>query len=147
MEIILTQDVSPLGKAGQKVTVKDGYARNFLFPKGLALSATAGVRTQMEALRAAQIRQSEMQEARAQELASRVGKVSCTIQVPVGEQGKLHGAVTSGDILNALKGQGLVLEKHQIILDSPIHSLGEFEVPIRLHPRVSVSIKLSVVRK
>ena len=147
MDIVLVRDVERVGKAGQKVSVKDGFARNFLFPRGLALSATPAVRSRMEALRASQERQAQAQKAKATQLSDRLSQITCTIPVSVGEQGKLHGAVTAGDVLKALQAQGIVLEKHQVILERPLTELGAVQVPLKLHPEVTASLRVSVVRK
>ena len=146
MDIILIKDVDRLGKAGQKVSVKDGFARNYLIPSGLALSATPGARSQMEALHSSQLRQSEMRKTKAAELSDRLKGISCTIRVAVGDQGKLHGAVTAGDIVKVLKSQGIILEKHQVALEGPITTLGLTEVSVKLHPEVTTHLKVSVVQ-
>ena len=147
MDIILVQDIDRLGKAGQKLTVKDGFARNYLFPRGLALSATPSVRARMEALRSAQLRQAEQQKAKAAEVAGRLKEASCSIPVTVGDQGKLHGAVTAVNILRSLKEQGIVLEKHQIVLERPLTELGTFQVAVKLHPEIVAALTVSLVRK
>ena len=147
MDVILVKDVDRLGKAGQKVSVKDGFARNYLLPQGLAQSATPGARSQMEALRKSQLRQAEMKKAKAAELSSRLNGISCAVRVAVGAQGKLHGAVTAGDIIKVLKSQGIVLEKHQVALEGPITVLGLTEVSVKLHPEVTAHLKVSVVQE
>ena len=146
MNIILTRDVEHVGRTGQTVVVKDGYARNFLIPHGLALPATTGNRSHIERLRAAQIRREEVFKAKALELADRLQKISCTIPVVVGDQGKLHGSVTTGDILQALQAQGIVLDKHQILLEEPISQLGVSQVPVKLHPEVVGVLKVVVAK-
>lgn len=147
MNVILTQDVERLGKMGEILSVKDGYARNFLIPRGWAQLATEGSRKKVAVLQNAQLRQAQMLKENALELASRLGHVSCTIAVTVGNQGKLHGAVTVGDILRALEGKGVTLEKHQLHLNAPIAQLGSHEVMVKLHPEVNVSLKVHLIRK
>ena len=147
MEVILIQEVQKLGQAGDSVKVKDGYARNFLFPKGLAVSADRAHKAQAAALQKARLRQVEAEKAKAEEIAGRIGKAACTIPVSVGEQDKLHGAVTAADIAARLAQQGISIDKHQIVLDGPLTSLGEHQVSVKLHPAVTVNVTVSVVRK
>ncbi len=146
MEVILLKDVPRLGKSGETLVVKDGYARNFLLPQGLALKATIGARSQAESLRVAQLKQSELLRAKALEQAERLHQISCTIAVTVGDQGKLHGVVTAGDIVKVMEKQGVHVEKHQLLLDGPITQLGSFSVPVRFHPDVTAALKILVVR-
>jgi large subunit ribosomal protein L9 len=147
MDLILVKDVAFLGKAGETITVKDGYARNFLIPQGLALAAIARNRERMDALRAAQAQQAELAKAKAVQLADRLSKISCTIPVLVGEQGKLHGAVTAADIMEALEQEGVTLEKRQLVLEKPLSHCGAYQIPIRLHPEVTASLKVEVVKR
>ncbi|MBI3318096.1 MAG: 50S ribosomal protein L9 [Candidatus Omnitrophica bacterium] len=147
MQVILAQDVERLGKAGQILTVKDGYARNFLIPKGWAFPAGSGQRSQIEARLRASNRREEALQAKAKELARRIEGALCVIPAAVGESGKLHGAVTAGDILESLKGQGIPLEKHQLVLTAPIAHLGVTSLPVKLHREVTALLKVEVVRK
>ncbi|MBI3332635.1 MAG: 50S ribosomal protein L9 [Candidatus Omnitrophica bacterium] len=147
MEVILLQDVESLGKAGKTVTVKDGYARNFLIPRGLGVPATAKQQSQLNSLRALQLRQAETLKAKATELQRRLEEILLTVAVSVGDQGKLHGAVTAMDICEGLRGQGVALEKHQVILKEPITQLGVIPVPVKLHPEITATLRVSVVQK
>ena len=147
MNVILVKDIDRLGKAGETVAVKDGYGRNFLLPGGLALPVTAGTRSQIKAIQTAHARQVALQKGKAQETADRLKRVACTIAVSVGEQGKLHGTVTALDIVKALQAQGVELDKHQVVLEGPIASLGEHPVTVKLHPEVITVVKVSVVEK
>lgn len=147
MKVILLQDVDRLGKAGDRLTVKDGYGRNFLVPQGLAMTATRGATTQAQNAQAARLRGLQMQKEKAEELARRLTELTCEIPVSVGEQGKLHGSVTGGDIALALAAQGISVEKHQIELDRPLTQLGSSEVHIRLHPQVRAAVQVSLVSK
>ncbi len=147
MEVILVQDVERLGKAGQRVTVKGGFARNFLLPRRMAVSATRGAGTAAQAQLAAQARAAALGRQKAEELARRLGETVCTIAVSVGEQGKLHGAVTAADIIEALQRQGLTLERHQVRLDRPLTRLGECPVPVRVHPEVKAVLRVHVVHR
>ena len=140
------KEVERLGKAGQKVSVKDGYARNFLFPRGLAVAATRGAGRSAQAKLAAQIRVAEVAIQKAGDLARRLEEISCTIPVRVGEQGKLYGAVTAGDIVRALQRQGISVERQQIQLGGSLTQLGEVQVPVKLHPEVKAFIKVVVTQ-
>ena len=148
MNIILVKDVEPLGKAGKTVVVKDGYARNFLIPRGLALPATTGRRSELSARAALQLRQAEALKRKAAELGERISQVSLSFAVAAGDQGRTHGAVTAKDICEALRRErGIRLEKHQVLLGEPIGRLGAVEVPVKLHPEVTAALKISVVKK
>lgn len=147
-ELILTQPVKGLGKNGDKVKVKDGYARNFLIPSKLALEATPQnleyhrQQQKKEQTRLARERQ------QAEELAKKISQVSCTISVEAGENDRLFGAVTAQDIAAAVKEKsGVSLDKRWIELDEPIKQLGVFTVSVRLHPEVKGQLKLWVVKK
>lgn len=147
MEVILLADVARLGAAGQKATVKDGYARNFLFPQGLAAPATAGSGAQQQQRQRAQMRAAEMAKEKALMLAQQLGAARCTIPAVAGAQGKLHGAVTAADIAEALHQQGIELDKHQIQIERPLTQLGEFPVAVRLHPDVRASVRVVIVQR
>ena len=147
MEVILVQDVERLGKAGQKVTVKGGFARNFLLPRRMAVSATRGAGAAAHAHLAAQARAAALGRQRAEELARRLEETVCTIAVTVGEQGKLHGAVTAADIVEHLQKQGLTLERHQVRLERALTRLGEYPVPVRVHPEVKAVLRVHVVHR
>ncbi len=147
MKLVLLKEISALGKAGQTVTVKDGYARNFLIPGGWAAPATAGNRTRAEALLKAQARTAMLQKAKAEELGRRLAGVSCVIPMAVGEQEKLHGAVTAADIAEALQRQGIEVDKHHLALEGPITHLGRYTVPAKLHPEITASVNVQVVRR
>lgn len=147
MELLLLQDVDRVGKRGQKVNVKDGFGRNFLIPRGLAISAKAGAGSQVRHQMAARMRAAQMQKEKAQELAARLEQTVCAVSVEVGAQGKTHGAVTASDIVRALAQQGIPLDKHQLDLERPLTSLGETRVTVRLHPEVAAFVRLSVVSR
>ena len=146
MEIILVQDVASVGKAGQRATVKDGYARNFLIPRGLASALTPGAGSAAQARHAAQLRSAEMAKDKAQELAGHLAGIVCRIPVSVGQQGKLHGSVTASDIVEALKNQGISIEKHQVHLERPLTQAGDYSVPVRLHPEVKAEVRVILAK-
>jgi large subunit ribosomal protein L9 len=147
MEIILRQAVENLGKPGDVVKVKPGYARNYLLPHGLAYEATPGnlkrIQQERDRLDAAE---NERRTA-AQGLAERIEQVSLTFSARVGEEGKLFGSVTAADIAAQLESQGFHLEKRQIDLHEPIKALGVYRVPIRLHADVKPEIRVWVIKQ
>ncbi len=145
MEIVLTQEVDRLGTVGQKVHVKDGYARNFLIPRGLAVSANARTVAQARTLQTARLRVVQLEREKALRLAQQLQERAWVIPVSVGEQGKLHGAVTAGDLAGLLKKEGLSVEKHQVDLERPLAQLGEFQVPLKLHAEVKIILKVQLV--
>lgn len=146
MEIILRQAVENLGQPGDVVTVKNGYARNFLLPRGYAYEATPGnlkriaaERSRLEAAEAAR-RDS------AASLARKLEEVQLTFSARVGEEGKLFGSVTSADIAEQLAAQGLVIERRLIDLHEPIKALGVYRVPVKLHADVKPEIRVWVIK-
>jgi large subunit ribosomal protein L9 len=147
MEIILRQAVENLGKPGDVVKVKAGYARNYLLPHGLAYEATPGnlkrIQQERERLDAAE---NERRSA-AQGLAEKIEQVSLTFSARVGEEGKLFGSVTATDIAQQLEGQGFHVEKRQIDLHEPIKALGVYRVPIRLHADVKPEVRVWVIKQ
>jgi large subunit ribosomal protein L9 len=147
MEIILREDVQHLGRAGEVVKVKDGYARNFLLPKGLAYPATEGNRKRVtfEADRLARLRETEKQAAEGE--AAKLAGVSLTFPMKVGEEDKLYGSVTASDIQRRLEEQGIHVDKRKVDLPEPIRSLGEFRVGIKLHADVRPELTVVVVKE
>jgi large subunit ribosomal protein L9 len=147
MEIILREDVQHLGKAGEMVKVKDGYARNYLLPKGLAYVATEGNRKRVtfEAERIARQRATEKETAEGE--AAKLAGLSLTFAMKVGEEDKLYGSVTASDIQRRLEEQGVHVDKRKIDLPEPIRSLGEFHVGIKLHAEVRPEITVVVVKE
>jgi large subunit ribosomal protein L9 len=147
MEIILRQAVESLGKPGDVVKVKAGYARNYLLPHGLAYEATPGnlKRIQQERARL-EAAENERRDA-AQGLAEKIEQVSLTFSARVGEEGKLFGSVTAADIAAQLEAQGLHLEKRQIDLHEPIKALGVYRVPVRLHADVKPEVRVWVIKQ
>jgi large subunit ribosomal protein L9 len=141
MEVILLDTVPNLGDRGATVKVKPGYARNYLFPRKLALPASAGnarvFREQEKVLE----KRDHQARASAQEQAAKFADVSCTIAVQVGEEDKLYGSVTAADIARKLSDQGLDIDKKQVELDEHIKQLGVYTVDIRLHREVTAPIK------
>ena len=145
MEVILREHVDNLGRRGDLVKVADGYARNYLLPRKLALLATDGNRKQIERERAKfEIKELEEQKS-AQAVADRMANVEIEISRKVGETEALYGSVTSADVAEALAAKGFEMDRRKLHLPDPIKRLGEYEVPVRLHRDVTVKLKVRVV--
>lgn len=146
MEIILRQAVENLGKPGDVVKVKSGYARNYLLPHGLAFEATPGnlkrIQQERDRLEAAE----NERRGAAQSIAEKLEQVSLTFSARVGEEGKLFGSVTASDVAQQLEAQGFHIEKRQIDLHEPIKALGVYRVPVRLHADVKPEVRVWVIK-
>lgn len=147
MEVILNKDVAAIGKAGQVVKVKEGFARNFLFPQNLAKPATAGSLKILEQEKQVKFAQSAQLKEKSIELRERLNSLSLTISALTQGEDKLYGSINAYDISAALKNEGFSIDKNSIDLIEPIKSLGIYEVPVKLHPDVIATIKLWVVKK
>ncbi len=145
IELILRDDVSSLGKAGDLVRVKPGYARNFLLPRGLAFEATAGNKKRIEAESRARDAAAASDRAEAEALAARIGGASLEFKAKSGEDGKLFGSITAGDIAEQLEAQGITVDKRRIELEHPLKLLGFHSVPVRLHHDVQGEVKVNIV--
>ncbi len=145
MNLLLKEDVDGLGFCGEEVKVRDGYGRNYLIPQGKAILATPKNLKQFNHQK--MIVQGKVKKIinSATELAEKIGKVNCTIKKKVGEQGKLFGSVTTQEIMEVLRANGIEVDKRKIQPTEPIKSLGDFQVPLRLHTEVVAQIKVSVV--
>ncbi|MBC7791785.1 MAG: 50S ribosomal protein L9 [Anaerolineae bacterium] len=147
MEVILRQAVESVGKPGDVVEVKAGYARNYLLPRGLAFLATEGNKKRI-AMEKARLEAAENERiGAAQSVANRLEQVSLTFSARVGEEEKLFGSVTAADIVQQLHAQGFDIEKRQIDLHEPIKSLGVYKVPIKLHAEVKPEIRVWVIKQ
>ena len=147
MDIILREDFESLGQAGEVVSVKDGYARNFLIPKGIAYLANEANKKRYENDVKQQAWRLNRDKKIAEELAIKLENVSCTISVQVGEEDKMFGSVTSQNIAEALASQGYEVDKRKILLEDPIKSLGIYSVPLKLHTDVEATVKVWVVKE
>lgn len=147
MQIILQEDVEKVGTRGQLVEVAEGYARNFLLPKKLALEATPGNLKRLEKMRAAFAKKTAVEKDSAQKLAELLAGVSLTLSRKAGENDQLFGSVTSGDISEALAGQGYNVEKRKIVLADPIKLIGEYDIPVKLHREITTNVKLTVKKE
>jgi large subunit ribosomal protein L9 len=147
MEVILRQAVDNVGKPGDVVTVSNGYARNYLLPRGLAFAATEGNKKRIS-MEKARLEAAENERIKtAQGLASRLEQVSLTFSARVGEEDKLFGSVTAADIAQQLQAQGFEIEKRQVDLHDPIKALGVYRVPVRLHAEVKPEIRVWVIKQ
>lgn len=147
MEIILKQDVKGLGLKDDIVTVKDGYANNFLIPKGMAIPATASNKKVLaENLKQAALKQEKIKAA-AQEKAAKLEGVSVQIVALTGEDGRIFGSVTTTQIAEALKNKGIEVDRRRIIIDDEIKFIGNYTATVNLHREVKVKIGLEVVKK
>lgn len=147
MKVILKQKVEKLGEAWDTVKVKDGYARNFLFPQGLALEATRESLKIREDFRASKAALQEKDKFQAQELAKKLQNASFTLAMEATAEDKLYGSADVEELVKFLKGEGYAIDKKNILLDQPIRSLGVYNIDIRLHPEVTAKIKVWIVKK
>ncbi len=146
-ELILLSNVDGLGGEGEMVQVADGYARNFLLPKKLAAVVTPATRRLVEKLKSERVAREAATLKEAQELAKRLASMSVTMKAKAGESGQMYGSIGAADILDALAAQGVKLARKQLELAAPIKELGEIDVPLKLHPEVTGTIKVSVVEE
>jgi len=146
MEIILREDVDKLGQRGDLVKVAAGYARNFLLPRNLAVTATESNKKIVEQQRQAHLRKDAKLVTEAQELAKMMGSVSVTIHQKAGENDQLFGSVTSTDVAVALEKLGYTIDRKKVHLEEPIKTLGDFQVSVRLHKDVSIDVPVHVVK-
>ena len=145
MKVILSKDVQGTGKAGEVKDVADGYARNYLIPRKLAIPATGGALKNVEQKKAAEQKKVAAEEAAARALADRLTNAPVVVTAKVGDQGRLYGSITSADIADQLSAQlSQPIDKRKIELDEPIRQLGTFEVTIRLHRAVTATVKVDV---
>jgi large subunit ribosomal protein L9 len=148
MKVILKQDVKGLGKKEDMVNVSDGYARNFLFPRGLAAEASASNINVMNTKKEAEKTRKDRELAHAKELAAKVKEITVTIKSKAGENGKLFGSITSKDICDRLKADfNLDIDKKKLVLPEPIKALGTTEVEVKLYPEVSTKLTVKTVHE
>lgn len=144
MEIILKEDVNKLGHRGDVIKVADGYGRNYLLPRKLAIEATTGNRSVIAEMKAAAQRRSVREKADAEGLAKQFEAVHLTFLRKVGERDHLFGSVTATDIAQEMEQRGFNIDRRKIQLDDPLRTLGDFDVPIRLHRDVTAPIKVTI---
>ena len=147
MKVILKDDLEKLGKCGDVVEVKDGYGRNYLFPRNLAIPATKGSLKSIEEIK----KQKDIRDLKRKRQEERqkiqLEKISCTAEVMVGEEDKVFGSVTSQTIAELLKEKGFDIDRHKIMLETPIKALGVYTVPVKISGDVVASLKVWVVKK
>jgi large subunit ribosomal protein L9 len=144
MEVILKEDVNKLGHRGDVVKVADGYGRNFLLPKKLAMEATAANKVVIEQMKQAAVRQSAREKSEAELLVKQLNQVELLFERKVGENDHLFGSVTSAEIAQQLEHKGFTIDRRKLQLEEPLRQLGEFHVPVKLHREVTAHIKVTV---
>jgi large subunit ribosomal protein L9 len=147
MELILRDDVDKLGRRGDIVKVKDGYARNFLLPRGLGMPVTAVNKAMIEKEKKAHEARLAKEKSEFESLAARISGLRFVAPRKVGESDVLYGSVTAGDVADFLKAKGIEIDKRKVLLDEAIKHLGEHEVRIKLHPEVQASLRLLVTKE
>jgi large subunit ribosomal protein L9 len=147
MEVILKEDVAKLGARGDVVRVAEGYGRNFLLPRKLAIEATAGNKAVIAQMKAAAVRRSAKEKAQAEELSKQFEGLSVSVQRKAGEHDQLFGSVTSGDLAEALEKKGFNVDRRKIQLHEPLKTLGEFTVPVKLHKDVTAHLKVVIEKE
>ncbi len=147
MKVILKEDVTDLGEAGQVLDVSNGYGRNYLIPRGMAAAATPQNIKALEQDKSLIRKREEKHLGEAAELAGKLEGVVCAFPVKAGEGDKLFGSITNADISDKLKQNGIELDRKKIHLEHPIKSIGVFTVPVKLHPEVTVELKVEVVKE
>jgi len=147
MEVILREDVDKLGRRGAVVKVAEGYGRNFLLPRGLAMPVTADNKATIERERKAHEARAAKEKAEWESVAARINSIRFVAPRKVGENDVLYGSVTSGDIADFLKGKGVEIDKRKVQLEEPLKHLGDHEVKIKLHPEVVATIKVLVSKE
>jgi len=145
MEVILRDDVRSIGKAGELVRVKPGYARNYLLPQGLAYEATEGNKKRIAAETKARSTRLAAEKSGAEAFAAQLGQLDLQLKGNAGEEGRLFGSITAQDIAAAIAAAGHEVDRRRIELDQPIKTLGEHTVSVRLHPEVHASVRVTVV--
>lgn len=147
MEVILKEDVPKLGHRGDVVKVAEGYGRNYLLPRKLAIEATHGNKAVIEQMKQAAIRRSAVEKSDAEALSKQLEGVSVNFQRKAGEKDQLFGSVTPGDIADALTHKGFNIDRRKIQLHDPLKNLGEFDIPVRLHRDVTSRVKVVIEKE
>jgi large subunit ribosomal protein L9 len=147
MKIILRQDVTNLGRMGEVVNVKDGYARNYLIPRELAFFATPGAMKAFEVEKKKYLRKQETEKGLAEELAQKLSELQISIPMKVGEEDKLYGSVSTQMIAQELTDKGFEIDKRHILIDEPIKTLGVFDIKVKLHHDVMANLKVWVINE
>lgn len=146
-EILLLEHVEGLGREGDVVHVADGYASNYLLPRGKAAPVNPSTRRLLLKKQAERAERDALERGQAEQRAKQIAKASCTIPMKTTENGRLYGSVTEAQITDALKGQGFVLRKDELRMAQPLQTTGVFEIPVQVHPEVSAVLKVWVVEE
>lgn len=144
MEVILKEDINNLGHRGDVVKVADGYGRNYLLPKKLALQATTANKAVIEQMKASAVRKSAKEKAEAESLVSQLNNVALVFERKVGENDHLFGSVTSADIAQQLEAKGFNIDRRKVLLDEPLKQVGEFHISVKLHREVTAHVAVTV---
>jgi large subunit ribosomal protein L9 len=147
MELLLKQNVEHLGRVGDVVKVKSGYARNYLLPRGLAVAVTKSNLADIERARAAALAEEEARLASLQELSTKMGETSVTIEGKANEEGHLFGSVTAANIASAMREKGFPVDERQVRLEQPLKEIGVYDVVLHLHATLDVTVKVWVVQQ
>jgi large subunit ribosomal protein L9 len=147
MEVILKEDVPKLGNRGEVVKVAEGYGRNFLLPKKLAIEANAANKSVIEQMKAAAVRRSAKEKSEAEELAKQFDGLEVKFQRKAGENDQLFGSVTSGDIAEALEKKSFHIDRRKIQVHEPLKTIGEFTIPVKLHKDVTTHLKVVIEKE
>ncbi|MFH1836605.1 MAG: 50S ribosomal protein L9 [Candidatus Omnitrophota bacterium] len=147
MKVILMKDAVNLGSIGDEILVKDGYARNYLIPNGVAIEFTKGALRVIEEKRREKALREQRIKKECEELAAKISNVSCTIPMEAGEEDKLFGTVTSEKIAECLSAEGIEVDKKRIVLENPIKAVGVYNIVVDLHPEVKAQARIWVVKK
>lgn len=147
MKVILTADLPHIGQVGQVVDVANGYGRNYLIPRGLAILATPGNERSLAQQQRARLAREAKTKAEAEALAAQLQALSLSIAKKTGEGDRLYGSVTSMEIADLVKARGVALDRRRIVLDTPLKTLGTHKVPIRLHPEVVAEVEVAVTKE
>jgi large subunit ribosomal protein L9 len=147
MKVIILEDIDRLGKAGDIVTVKEGYARNYLIPNNKAKPATAGNMRILEDIKKKRAAEEAKKTAEAKAIADKLSALSLTINAKAGEEDKLFGSISAEIIAESLASEGFTVDKRDILIDEPIKKLGVFQVAVKLHPEVKATVRVWVVNE
>ncbi|MEA4846815.1 MAG: 50S ribosomal protein L9 [Clostridiaceae bacterium] len=148
MKVVLLQEVKDLGKKEELVNVSDGYARNYLFPRKLAVEATSGKLKEIEDKKNSEMKKKDKERQAAKELAGKLGQLAVSFRVKAGENGKLFGSITSKDVADAIKSQHKIdIDKKKVVLHDAIKALGTYQVEIKVYPEISAEINVKVVEE
>jgi large subunit ribosomal protein L9 len=147
LQVVLQSDVEKVGESGELVKVRPGFARNFLIPRGLAVPATTAAINRINHERAVAVAKAEKSKKEAQGVAEQINALKLTLARPVGEDDRLFGSVTAKEIENAAKAAGVTIDRKKMQLAEPLKALGSFEIPVKLMPGVTATLKVDVVKK